>query len=286
MKNKILSFLLISLLFSCSDNYKKNKTKVSALKIKNSDTIVKNNIERRKNSEIIKISYTFNGFIDYGDVMCIAKIGNKTYNIASNEICFPSSIAVKDFNNNGYTDVLFSNADACGGNALPTSTLYFCIYDKETDNFVVTEGFGSIMDMGTLNIFEENGVLCISFTSNTIFEKFDETYILREQEAIRIKYREYKEVETIIELKSDCEGKYILFDIDNDGIKDKISCGEYYGRWIFNFQEYIIELTKNNSTVKLSGYRIGIINSKTDGVFDLVTGFDNIHKWNGYDYSL
>ncbi len=74
----------------------------------------------------------------------------------------------------------------------------------------------------------------------------------------------------------------LYYDLDNDGKKDKIIC-KYWDRWDSMFW-HIAFANGKEFDAKSDARRIGVLSTKTNGVYDLVHDCGNIFKWNGKEY--
>ncbi len=112
--------------------------------------------------------------------------------------------------------------------------------------------------------------------------------IAKSTKAIKVEETERKELVSLTEMKSDDfdfekdETKAMFFDLDNDGVNDKIE-GRLWHRWgrVLWRIEFSSGKTFENG---IGSKRIGVLKSKTNGVHDIVSDLDDILKWNGLKY--
>lgn len=196
---------------------------------------------------------------------------------------------IADFNKNGYNDILinYSGGNCCGSQ--------YTIFTFNGTQFIKTKKFG--YDFNKIEISESSigynfvvdvineGVGNTSFCNNKI-----ETYRLNKKNNLElINTIQENILKAITEIKSadfkdlKDEELYLKFDLDGDGKLDKIICSywERWGRistWKINFSSGLSFSGK--STPK----RIGILNTKTNGINDLVIDCDKILKWSNGKY--
>ncbi len=229
-----------------------------------------------------------------------AKINAKEITIISFEDggCFEIK-EVQDYDNDGFEEVLLEH-DACGGNCCGNS---ISIISYNGSKFVTTKQEGYDFGGVTLNydknnrrefsIKEEN----IGHGNTTLCENEKNTYIFEKFQLKLIKNEKQNKLKTITEIKSEDflpdefgresrenETLFIEYDIDNNGIKDKITA-KYWARWGILNDIKIILNGKELKTEKIGApKRIGILKTKTNNVHDLVIECDEILKWNGNNY--
>jgi len=200
---------------------------------------------------------------------------------------------IEDFNKDGYEDVLIQNVIGCGGNCCGDSYQIFCfdgnIFKKtkeigyDWDGIEISEssnGFNFIVE----NVYEGfgNPNMC----NNTV-----ETYKLSNYEFEIVSTIKDHKLTSITELTSeDFNGKedgslFLKFDLDNDGLIDIIKCS-YWMRW---GRIGLWSIKFGNGKViegKGSPKRIGVLETKTNNVNDLVLECDEVLKWNGSKYQF
>lgn len=229
-----------------------------------------------------------------------ATVNDEKINIISfkDRKCF-EIIEIQDYNNDGLEEVLIET-NACGGNCCG-NTIFVISY--KGDKFIQTQQVGYDFDGIELNYNKNNTRHFIIDNQNigagntSLCEDEKETYIFENYELKLINVEHQQKLEAILELKSEDflpkesdlthtydKTLHIEYDIDNNGIMDKISAG-YWERWgILSAPEIILNNKELKCDVLGSPKRIGILKTKTNNVNDLVIECDKILKWNGYAY--
>lgn len=241
-----------------------------------------------KTDNPLKIEYTTFDISEVGehgefDNGLSAKIGPKKYPILPNddesELCI-KLIDVRDFNNDGFDDVLIEHIEACGGWAVPFSSLFFCIYDVDTDAFILTESFGSIGEAPIIEKYKDQW--SIKITSVGFMHASDERYLLEGNKVVMVEQSKKKPLKAIKELRAE-EVDLIRHDLDGDGGLDSL-VGTPYSKW----STMICEVRFSNGKIygfdRIAISRLGILSSKTKKVNDLVVDMDEIYIWNGNEY--
>lgn len=197
---------------------------------------------------------------------------------------------IGDFDKDGYKDILIRVVNSCGGNCCGDSYQTYSYNGKE---FISSEIVG--YDWNGIEVSESsNGY---DFIIETINEGANTNMCNNKVETYRFKEHKLELINTIKDTKlkaiteitaKDFEGReneelFLTFDLDNDGEIDKITCS-FWARW-GRIGEWKIQfgngkLFKDDSNPK----RIGILNSKTNDVYDIVTECDDVLKWNGNNY--
>lgn len=208
-----------------------------------------------------------------------AVVNNKSFVLIEDEwICF-FIIDIRDFDNDGYEDILVENVEACGGNAVGDSYSFFS-YDgngnfNESEHLeaanIKIEKYG---DKWSLEVFRVG------------MAKSESRIILQKGKTVAVEHNDAKAIKALKEIKveelSNTDQKSIQFDLNGDGIKDKI-IAEYWPRWdlmTWNVQFSNDKIFDSGEAVA----RLGILSSKTNGVNDLVTDLDDVWIWNGKIY--
>lgn len=219
----------------------------------------------------------------------VAKIGQKSYTIFDVGVISDFIIIedVRDYDGNGTEDALLGFH--CGGTACPYYSYSFCSFDSKADSFIVTETFA---DGSKPRIEKWNGKWSVEIINSGLMEMFraEGRYILENGDAEIVEYHEVEPLKTLKDLlPSDCseyeEGDPMLFDLDGDGVKDKI-IGKYWSRW--NCIDYIrVEFSNGKPECEIQAgcvHRVGVLPSKTKNVHDLVLDLDKIYAWDGSKY--
>ncbi|KFC58305.1 hypothetical protein FEM08_29090 [Flavobacterium gilvum] len=239
-----------------------------------------------------KIQYYLTNKNSYENQELKAIINKKTFTLINKKVglCF-EIMKIKDFDKDGFEDVLLEIINGCGGNCCGNSYQIFSYngtsfkksktvgYDWDgIDILPSPEGFKFIIQ--TVNEGAGNTEMC----NDKI-----ETYQFKNYDFELINVVTDKKLDAITEIKaSDFEGKedkelFLFYDLDGDGKKDKFTC-KYWARW-GRISEWKINFGNGNWYEGTSSpKRIGIINSKTNNVNDLVLDCDEILKWEGKKY--
>jgi len=198
----------------------------------------------------------------------------------------------RDFDNDGMNDALVKNIEACGGNGALNS--FFFVAYKGAGYFSISSEFGNCWDDPVIEKWNNQWSVIVESTngegySNDKSITVRERYIFKDGKAIMVESLSKSSLSVLKEIvatefsyDNPDEIKKILYDLDSDGKLDTIICSfwERWGEilWDVHFASGII--TESNQGCD----RIGILNSKTNGVNDLVCGEDYVFKWNGEDY--
>jgi hypothetical protein len=197
-----------------------------------------------------------------------------------------------DFDEDSFTDALIEH-NCCGGNgALNT---YFFVSYKGNGYFQVTEQFGYTWDNPIIEKWDNKISVVVKETnigSNTDDEiDITERYILENGKALLVESIEKEELTALEEIRASefsfdnrDEIKYLYFDLDGDNINDTITC-TFWDRW----GSILVDEIKFSSGIIIKGIstgckRIGVLETKTNNINDLVCGIDYILRWNGTEY--
>ena len=200
---------------------------------------------------------------------------------------------IEDFNKNGYKDILIENVIGCGGNCCGNSYQIFCFDGKV---FKETKQIG--YDWDGIEISESSNEF--NFIVETVHEGLGnsnmcnntvETYKLSNYEFENVSIIKDRKLTSITELTSEDfigkenENLFLKFDLDSDGLIDIINCSYWMrwgriGSWSIKFGNG--KVFESNTSPK----RIGILETKTNNVNDLVLECDEVLKWNGSKYQF
>ena len=221
-----------------------------------------------------------------------AKVDGYEYRVDIPEDMCVMVAAKEDFDGDGVTDALITHVNACGGNAIGDS--FFFVHYSGLGYFSISDEFGnSVWDEPIIE--EWNGVKSVViYDSNEGFNQADknyikERYILKQGNAIRV---ESSKKNSIVALKEICSSDFhngkenktirMSFDLDENGIEDVFEC-VYWERW----DKLVFKLLLNGEYSDYCHYgisRIGVLESKTKGMHDLIYDENGIAKWNGSEY--
>lgn len=220
-----------------------------------------------------------------------AVVNDKVYTLIDSTDFEPNGFStelIADFNKNGYNDILinYSGGNCCGSQ--------YTIFTFNGTKFIKTQKFGS--DFNEIEISESsigyNFIVDVinEGAGNTDFCKNKiETYRLNDNSLELINTIQENIFKAVTEIKSadfkDLEDDelYLNFDLDGDGKLDIITCS-YWERWGRISTWKIIFSSGLSFSGESTPKRIGILNTKTNGINDLVLDCDEILKWSNGKY--
>ena len=278
--NLLLLSILMPLLLSGSVDIEYNNSNESII------------ISNQNLTEKIKIEYTLLESNELFSNELHAKLEGKTYVLIKNEDICIRIADQRDFDNNGSKDVLIENVIGCGGNCCANS--YFFYSYLGDGHFQRSDDFGYSWDEPLIEKWKGLWSVVVTSTNEGFNQEapveIKERYVLDNGEAIRVEYSERKSLISLIEMKSDefdieniDEIRTIYFDIDRDGVDDKIE-GQLWERWGRIIWKVVFSSGKTFTCSECSCKRIGIAESSTNGVHDLICDLDDIYKWDGRKY--
>jgi hypothetical protein len=223
----------------------------------------------------------------------VAKLNGQTYTVIpfSDEKCL--SIAdQRDYDGDGWHDALIEDATSCGGNG--SQNQFFFISFNGKGRFRQSEPFGNTTDAPSIQKYlNQWSVLAASnnegMNTDPPVDRL-ERFVLNFGRAFMVESSEVKSMQAVKELlasempDSIDESKELEFDLNADGELDKI-VGTLWGRWgriMWSVQMSSGEVAPQND---YSCKRLGILESVTKGVHDLVCDQDTILRWNGEIYT-
>lgn len=198
-----------------------------------------------------------------------------------------------DFNNDGYRDLLLEIRIGCGGNCCANK---YQIFTFDGGQFIASEIMGYDWDGIEVEETSDGFTFKIQtvnegFGNHSLCQDKEETFLLKAHSLQLIQIIEDKELPAISAIyASEFEGKedqtlQLRFDLDGDGLEDLIT-SSYWFRW-GRISQWSIQFG-NGQTYKYEGEatpkRIGVLDSKTNGVHDLVLECDKVLRWNGLGY--
>ncbi len=240
-----------------------------------------------------KVSYFVNSVQNSPFDALRANINGQDYELISEEenLCLDLTDQ-RDYDKNGSVDALVTNIVACGGNG--TGNSFFFISYLGDGHFERSSEFGGI-SWSEPEIQEWKGVWSVVTTSANEGMNTDapieikERFVLDAGNAVKVEESERKEIIALVELKSEDfdfqkidEVKEILFDLDGDGIEDKI-IGRLWHRW--GRVVWSVSFSQGGGFESSGGCkRVGILSTTTVNVHDIVCDHDTIYRWNGNEY--
>ncbi|AUC76280.1 SH3 domain-containing protein [Olleya sp. Bg11-27] len=289
-----LYLLLITLLFTACNNSKTSPNTSDSIK-----------------QQSVSISYHLKTGDDHCSNQLIATIDDKEHVIIDfDEHRFLYIQLQGDFNNDGATDVLLEHRHGCHTSAPGTSYVssegssYF-IMTYDGTRFRSTKEIGIAWNGIEMKMKDKTLHFSIATSLNPSYSTKKELsctdkeadYVLDGYDLRQTSITENKKIEAIKEVSSTAlinktsvvnSEKYLGFDINSDGTKDLLTMT--YNKTVNGFSELKIRLTNKINietieTFKRSVNRVGILESKTNGMHDLVIDCNSLFKWNGKTYS-
>lgn len=214
----------------------------------------------------------------------------------------------EDFNNDGALDILLEHRQGCdnlekepfkyGG-----SSYFLMTYDGR--KFRKTEEVGKDWNDG-IEIKKQNEKLYFTFETSQQNTKESnigkcvdkkEVFIVDGYNLKRVSTKENTHRKTIKEIHLESYNNYerasLNYDLNNDGIEDYITSyyynekHRYMGKKPSHYAGLSIILSNKESLVEVMDERfnrLGVLESKTNGVHDLLINCNTILKWNGHNY--
>lgn len=222
-----------------------------------------------------------------------ARLDDQSYVLIrdTQKMCF-TVIDQRDYSDNGWNDALIKKITGCGGSA-SVDTFYFAAYLGD-GHFELSDRFGNSYGDPVIETWRGRSSVIVTSHNEGINtyppEEVRERFILDSGQALRVEKSERKEIEAIVEMRSDefdiqkfDETVEIYFDLNGDGTEDRIS-GRLWNRWgriLWTVNLSTRELPESNIGCK----RLGILETQTMGFHDLVCDHDTIFRWNGEKYA-
>jgi len=220
-----------------------------------------------------------------------AEINHNTYPVITEndeECLFISS--QKDFDDNGFTDVLLGHT-TCGGNCCPNS--FSIVYYDGKGGFKKGKSFGESWQDPIIQKWKNKWSVTLISNSegygNTELEETTTRFVFDQGKATKIAESITEELEAEVNLRSsefnpeiDDQIKSIQFDLNNDGIMESINA-KYWMRW--GSMIWDVKLPNNETYSPSVGCkRIGVLKSTNNGMHDLICNQSTIYQWNGTTY--
>jgi hypothetical protein len=281
----IVIVLLIVLIYVKTNSYiNQNNVK---------ESVIPNELNKKNSIEPISVDYITSGDEDsFLKKELYAKVEGQRYKVdLDKDIQCISLVKQLDFDGDGLNDALIQNITACGGNGAANS-FFFVSYSGE-GFFNISKEFGYSWVDPIIEKWENTWSVLVQ-SNNAGANNYEpievkERYILKDGKAFLVETMKknglvaLKEINaTEFSFEKPDEIKYLYFDLDGDGLTDKIIC-TFWERW--GAINWSIEFS---SGIKFEGgggcKRIGVLESKTLGVHDIVCGCDYVYKWNGKKY--
>lgn len=282
------------ILFSVEDNSKIDEVNI----VYNRTNVIEDNLLNRyeisdvEKMKSLNIKYFLGEDTIFTPTSLKATIDGNDYLIIEEREGFCIDIVEqKDFDGNGAKDALIQVITACGGNGAANS--FFFVSYRDNGHFQISEQFGYSWGPPTIEDWKHRESVVI-YSHNEGFnqmppeEKY-ERYVLDAGQAIKIEESDRKHLLSMKELVSSDfdynkydEVKVINFDLNNDGLDDQI-IGRFWHRW--GRIMWSVQFNgKNPIEGDINCKRIGILDSKTNGTYNLVCDEDEVLKWDGSRY--
>ena len=200
------------------------------------------------------------------------------------EMCYLDIMYQKDLDNDGNIDAIFSFESACGGNAIGTSFFVVSFIGNGLFKFNYIEPKGGFSR--NLKLEQEGENWNIQCKSNGEWEG-TEIFILKKGKIIKKSEVKVGEIKAIFEIKlsevnSEDEIPF-YFDLDSDGINDKIICG-FWSRWNSILINRIEFSSGKQTEFNMGCKRFGVLPHITKGINDIVLNNKDVYVWNGLNY--
>jgi hypothetical protein len=241
-----------------------------------------------------KIAYQIEEDSDGFAKQVVAKLNGQTYIVVpfSDKKCL-NITDQRDYDGDGWQDALIEDITACGGNG--SQNQFFFISFNGKGRFRQTEPFGYTTEPPSIQKYLNQWSVLVESNSegvntNPAMNKL-ERFILTFGRAFMVESSEVKSIQAIKEItapevSSEMETKLLLeYDLNSDGELDQI-LGSLWGRWgriMWSVEMSSGEVAPQND---YSCKRLGVLESVTKGVHDLVCDQDTILRWNGGVYSV
>lgn len=202
------------------------------------------------------------------------------------DICI-DIVAQGDFDNDGINDVLVRDIVACYGNACGDSFFFVCY--KGEGEFKISEKFGEcIYEEPIIANWKDYKSVTITYADEDAILMIKDRYICEKGAAVKVESIKIDKANAIQEvIRSDFFNRNndstlrLTIDLDENGIEDYIDC-KLWPRG--NALSYSIILNGEDLMESNTGFRIGVANSKTNGMHDLILDVNEIIKWDGEKY--
>lgn len=221
-----------------------------------------------------------------------ATANGKTYQLVdkSKEMCL-QVIAQRDLDGNGFVDALVLHRIACGGSCC--SDTFFVVSAFGDGRFEVSDEFADSWVYPVIEKWKDRwSVVVTSDNEGMNLQRpveITRRFVLESGKMVQVEEHRRKDLDSIVDLRSEVfnadkpdETHSLEFDLDGDGKKDQIK-GKLWARWgriLWSVEFADGKKFSSNAGCK----RIGVLETKTRGVSDLVCDLDTVFRWNGREY--
>lgn len=250
------------------------------------------------NSESVSVDYSTKlqgtallNTYDKEEIAANKKVQIRYFASKDEEYTFASNTVYAEVNGNGSQDALIEDVIACGGNCCANA--YFFVAYRGDGHFERSPAFGYSWDTPKIKQWKGlNSVVVLSHNEGMNQQNAEESfarYVLDSGQAVKVEESTRNELVAIVELRSkefDFDRKdqilVVKYDINGDGIEDELG-GRLWQRWgrILWYVKLSNEETYESST---GCKRIGILQSSTNGLHDIVCDQDDIWQWSDGKY--
>jgi hypothetical protein len=192
---------------------------------------------------------------------------------------------VGDFDGNGVTDALISSCG--GGNSSPTT--YSIVSTRGNGEIAVSDLASSWQGKATTENWHGRwSVVIVSDGQGELGGDVRRRFVFDKGQAIVVEDQRHLPLKALVELRTDMfngdedDTHKLEFDLDGDGKADVIN-GRWWSRWSLIL--WSASFADGKSFEGHTGcHRVGVLETKTHGVHDLVCNADLVFQWDGDAY--
>jgi len=221
-----------------------------------------------------------------------ARANGKTYTIIdkSKEMCLAVADQ-RDWDGNSLKDALIERISACGGNCCPN--YFFFVSAFPGGRFEISDDLADSWGDPKIEKWKNAwSVVLVSTNEGMNTDRPKEVtrrFILRDGKGLKVSESLLQEMGSIVEMRSEIfkggdpnEEHIIKYDLDGDGKPDVIS-GRLWERW--GRIIWTVRFASGKSfTTQSACKRIGVLQTTSSGVHDLVCDQDAVYRWTGTEY--
>jgi uncharacterized protein YecT (DUF1311 family) len=220
-----------------------------------------------------------------------ARSNGKTYTLIdkSKEMCLAVADQ-RDWDGNGLKDALIERITACGGNCCPNS--YFFVSALGNGRFQLSDDLADSWEEPVIEKWKNVwSAVIVSANEGMNTERPKELtrrFVLRDGKGVKVSESLRQDMGSVVEMRSEIfqgpnDEHTIRYDLDGDGQPDVIGgkLWERWGRIIWTVRFANGKKFETQTACK----RIGVLQTKTNGVHDLVCDQDSVYRWTGAEYA-